>query len=173
MENDKNYYQKLKKELIELIQKKEDERTQIIAFKVLTGLTIIPALIPFIVLTIMAIFNIPNTIILVHLFIIASFFISASVVFINETAKYNKLIKETEILIDNKVKEIEEELIKNNKNNSNEIKKSIENDFKNERKLELYELNEYKKIITSLLNKYDNKEEKSKVKVLKKDNKNT
>ena len=50
---------------------------------------------------------------------------------------------------------------------------TIENNFISEEYFYINELKEYKKIINDLINKYDDKKEKPKVKVLKKDNKNT
>ena len=66
---------------------------------------------------------------------------------------------------------LEKELTKNNNCNSKDIKLSNENSRKNEEEIQLNELKEYK--LNDLINKYDDKKEKPKVKTLKRDNKNT
>lgn len=95
---------------------------------------------------------------------------SIAVMVLKEMHKNQKSEKEIDKLIDDKVKEIEKALLKDN---VYQIKKTIENNFISEEYFYINELKEYKKIINDLINKYDDKKEKPKVKVLKKDNKNT
>ena len=171
--NRKKYYEKLKEDLIELIEQKKDKKE----------LKFITILIPTIILLVSVAFMIfAGTIVADTTYLIAKILIfsltitgcsvvmSIAVMVLKEMHKNQKSEKEIDKLIDDKVKEIEKTLLKDN---VYQIKKTIENNFISEEYFYINELKEYKKIINDLINKYDDKKEKPKVKVLKKDNKNT
>lgn len=171
--NRKKYYEKLKEDLIELIEQKKDKKE----------LKFITILIPTIILLVSVAFMIfAGTIVADTTYLIAKILIfsltitgcsvvmSIVVMVLKEMHKNQKSEKEIDKLIDDKVKEIEKALLKDN---VYQIKKTIENNFISEEYFYINELKEYKKIINDLINKYDDKKEKPKVKVLKKDNKNT
>lgn len=171
--NRKKYYEKLKEDLIELIEQKKDKKE----------LKFITILIPTIILLVSVAFMIfAGTIVADTTYLIAKILIfsltitgcsvvmSIAVMVLKEMHKNQKSEKEIDKLIDDKVKEIEKALLKDN---VYQIKKTIENNFISEEYFYINELKEYKKIINDLINKYDDKKEKPKVKVLKKDNKNT
>lgn len=171
--NRKKYYEKLKEDLIELTEQKKDTKE----------LKFITILIPTIILLVSVAFMIfAGTIVADTTYLIAKILIfsltitgcsvvmSIAVMVLKEMHKNQKSEKEIDKLIDDKVKEIEKALLKDN---VYQIKKTIENNFISEEYFYINELKEYKKIINDLINKYDDKKEKSKVKVLKKDNKNT
>lgn len=171
--NRKKYYEKLKEDLIELIEQKKDKKE----------LKFITILIPTIILLVSAAFMVfAGTIVADTTYLIAKILIfsltiigfsvvmSIAVMVLKEMHKNQNSEKEIDKLIDDKVKEIEKALLKDN---VYQIKKTIENNFISEEYFYINELKEYKKIINDLINKYDDKKEKPKVKVLKKDNKNT
>ena len=171
--NRKKYYEKLKEDLIELTEQKKDKKE----------LKFITILIPTIILLVSVAFMIfAGTIVADTTYLIAKILIfsltitgcsvvmSIAVMVLKEMHKNQKSEKEIDKLIDDKVKEIEKALLKDN---VYQIKKTIENNFISEEYFYINELKEYKKIINDLINKYDDKKEKPKVKVLKKDNKNT
>ena len=171
--NRKKYYEKLKEDLIELTEQKKDKKE----------LKFITILIPTIILLVTAAFMVfAGTIVADTTYLIAKILIfsltitgcsvvmSIAVMVLKEMHKNQKSEKEIDKLIDDKVKEIEKALLKDN---VYQIKKTIENNFISEEYFYINELKEYKKIINDLINKYDDKKEKPKVKVLKKDNKNT
>lgn len=171
--NRKKYYEKLKEDLIELTEQKKDKKE----------LKFITILIPTIILLVSAAFMVfAGTIVADTTYLIAKILIfsltitgcsvvmSIAVMVLKEMHKNQKSEKEIDKLIDDKVKEIEKALLKDN---VYQIKKTIENNFISEEYFYINELKEYKKIINDLINKYDDKKEKPKVKVLKKDNKNT
>lgn len=173
--NRKKYYEKLKEDLIELTEQKKDKKE----------LKFITILIPTIILLVSAAFMVfAGTIVADTTYLIAKILIfsltitdfsvvmSIAVMVLKEMHKNQKSEKEIDKLIDDKVKEIEKALLKDNVY-KHKIKKTIENNFISEEYFYINELKEYKKIINDLINKYDDKKEKSKVKVLKKDNKNT
>lgn len=171
--NRKKYYEKLKEDLIELIEQKKDKKE----------LKFITILIPTIILLVSVAFMIfAGTIVADTTYLIAKILIfsltitgcsvvmSIAVMVLKEMHKNQKSEKEIDKLIDDKVKEIEKALLKDN---AYQIKKTIENNFISEEYFYINELKEYKKIINDLINKYDDKKEKPKVKTLKRDNKNT
>ena len=171
--NRKKYYEKLKEDLIELTEQKKDTKE----------LKFITILIPTIILLVSVAFMIfAGTIVADTTYLIAKILIfsltiidfsvvmSIAVMVLKEMHKNQNSEKEIDKLIDDKVKEIEKALLKDN---VYQIKKTIENNFISEEYFYINELKEYKKIINDLINKYDDKKEKPKVKVLKKDNKNT
>ena len=171
--NRKKYYEKLKEDLIELIEQKKDKKE----------LKFITILIPTIILLVSAAFMVfAGTIVADTTYLIAKILIfsltitgcsvvmSIAVMVLKEMHKNQKSEKEIDKLIDDKVKEIEKALLKDN---AYQIKKTIENNFISEEYFYINELKEYKKIINDLINKYDDKKEKPKVKTLKRDNKNT
>lgn len=171
--NRKKYYEKLKEDLIELIEQKKDKKE----------LKFITILIPTIILLVSAAFMVfAGTIVADTTYLIAKILIfsltitgcsvvmSIAVMVLKEMHKSQKSEKEIDKLIDDKVKEIEKALLKDN---VYQIKKTIENNFISEEYFYINELKEYKKIINDLINKYDDMKEKPTVKVLKKDNKNT
>lgn len=171
--NRKKYYEKLKEDLIELIEQKKDKKE----------LKFITILIPTIILLVSVAFMIfAGTIVADTTYLIAKILIfsltitdfsvvmSIAVMVLKEMHKNQKSEKEIDKLIDDKVKEIEKALLKDN---AYQIKKTIENNFISEEYFYINELKEYKKIINDLINKYDDMKEKPTVKVLKKDNKNT
>ena len=171
--NQKKYYEKLKEDLIELIEQKKDKKE----------LKFITILIPTIILLVSVAFMIfAGTIVADTTYLIAKILIfsltitdfsvvmSIAVMVLKEMHKNQKSEKEIDKLIDDKVKEIEKALLKDN---AYQIKKTIENNFISEEYFYINELKEYKKIINDLINKYDDMKEKPTVKVLKKDNKNT
>ena len=171
--NRKKYYEKLKEDLIELIEQKKDKKE----------LKFITILIPTIILLVSAAFMVfAGTIVADTTYLIAKILIfsltitdfsvvmSIAVMVLKEMHKNQKSEKEIDKLIDDKVKEIEKALLKDN---AYQIKKTIENNFISEEYFYINELKEYKKIINDLINKYDDMKEKPTVKVLKKDNKNT
>ena len=171
--NQKKYYEKLKEDLIELIEQKKDKKE----------LKFITILIPTIILLVSVAFMIfAGTIVADTTYLIAKILIfsltitgcsvvmSIAVMVLKEMHKNQKSEKEIDKLIDDKVKEIEKALLKDN---AYQIKKTIENNFISEEYFYINELKEYKKIINDLINKYDDKKEKPKVKTLKRDNKNT
>ncbi len=171
--NQKKYYEKLKEDLIELTEQKKDKKE----------LKFITILIPTIILLVSAAFMVfAGTIVADTTYLIAKILIfsltitdfsvvmSIAVMVLKEMHKNQKSEKEIDKLIDDKVKEIEKALLKDN---AYQIKKTIENNFISEEYFYINELKEYKKIINDLINKYDDMKEKPTVKVLKKDNKNT
>ena len=171
--NQKKYYEKLKEDLIELTEQKKDKKE----------LKFITILIPTIILLVSAAFMVfAGTIVADTTYLIAKILIfsltitdfsvvmSIAVMVLKEMHKNQKSEKEIDKLIDDKVKEIEKALLKDN---AYQIKKTIENNFISEEYFYINELKEYKKIINDLINKYDDKKEKPKVKTLKRDNKNT
>lgn len=171
--NRKKYYEKLKEDLIELTEQKKDKKE----------LKFITILIPTIILLVSVAFMIfAGTIVADTTYLIAKILIfsltitgcsvvmSIAVMVLKEMHKNQKSEKEIDKLIDDKVKEIEKALLKDN---AYQIKKTIENNFISEEYFYINELKEYKKIINDLINKYDDMKEKPTVKVLKKDNKNT
>ncbi len=171
--NRKKYYEKLKEDLIELTEQKKDKKE----------LKFITILIPTIILLVSAAFMVfAGTIVADTTYLIAKILIfsltitgcsvvmSIAVMVLKEMHKNQKSEKEIDKLIDDKVKEIEKALLKDN---AYQIKKTIENNFISEEYFYINELKEYKKIINDLINKYDDKKEKPKVKTLKRDNKNT
>ena len=74
---------------------------------------------------------------------------SIAVMVLKEMHKNQKSEKEIDKLIDDKVKEIEKSLLKDN---VYQIKKTIENNFISEEYFYINELKKYKKIINDLIN---------------------
>ncbi len=173
--NRKKYYEKLKFDLIDLAEQKKDRNE----------LKFITILIPAIILLVSAAFMVfAGTIVADSTYLLGKILIfsltitgcsvvmSIAVMVLKEMHKNQKSEKEIAKLIDDKVKEIEKALAKDNVY-KHKVKKTIEKNFISEEYFYINELEEYKKIINDLINKYDDKKEKPKVKVLKKDDKNT
>ncbi len=176
MKNKKRYYEKLKFDLVDLAEQKKDKKE----------LKFITILIPVIILMISAAFMVfASTLvadstyllgkILIFFLTITDFSVvmSIAVMVLKELHKNRKSEKEIDKQIDDKVNEIEKALLKDNVY-THEIKKTIEKNFIEKSEYSyIDELKEYRKIINDLIKKYDDSKEETKVKVLKKDNKNT
>ena len=175
MSKGKNKNNKLDEELLEIVKKKKENRKEIkkfiIGYAIMLGIVGSIGLVLASVFMLISFFANTYVIVLFIMLAIASFLGST---LIKESINNKKREKiEIEELVDFKVKEIEKELTKSNKCNANEIKKYVENNIKNERDMQIYELREYRNAIKELIKKYDDSKEETKVKVLKKDNKNT
>lgn len=173
--NRKKYYEKLKFDLVDLAEQKKDKKE----------LKFITILIPAIILLVSAAFMVfAGTIVADTTYLLGKILIfsltitgcsvvmSIAVMVLKEMHKNQNSEKEIDKLIDDKVKEIEKALVKDNVY-KHKIKKTIEKNFISEEYFYINELEEYKKIINDLINKYDDKKEKPKIKTLKRDNKNT
>ena len=175
MKNKKRYYEKLKFDLVDLAEQKKDKKE----------LKFVTILILIIILMILAAFMVfASTLVAYSTYLLGKIQIifltitcfsvvtSIAVIVLKELHKNQKSEKEIDKQIDDKVKEIEKALLKDNVY-THKIKKTIDKNFISKEYFYINELKEYKKIINDLIKKYDDKKEKPKVKVLKKDNKNT